>query len=54
VASSVAILGAGANAVVAFPMDRTTDVLALFGVQGEGYVFQPRHHSLTMLGRARH
>ena len=35
----------GAKASVEFLMDRTQDVLALFGVQREDYTFSPRHYS---------
>ena len=35
----------GAKASVEFLMDRTQDVLALFGVQREDYTFAPRHNS---------
>jgi len=35
----------GAKASVEFLMDRVRDVVALFGVQREGYVYEPRHYS---------
>lgn len=35
----------GAKASVEFLMDRTRDVLALFGVQREDYTYAPRHYS---------
>lgn len=35
----------GAKASVEFLMDRTADVVALFGVQREDYTYSPRHYS---------
>jgi len=34
----------GGRASVQFLLDRTADVVALFGVQREDYTFSPRHH----------
>ena len=39
----------GAKASVEFLMDRTADVVALFGVQREDYTFTPRHYSQLRL-----
>lgn len=39
----------GAKASVEFLMDRTSDVVALFGVQREDYTFAPRHYSCLRL-----
>ncbi len=45
----------GAGASVAFLMDRTADVVALFGVQREDYIFAPRHYlSLRLCGYPGH
>ncbi|HVF10166.1 MAG TPA: zinc-binding dehydrogenase [Abditibacteriaceae bacterium] len=45
----------GAKASVEFLMDRTEDVLALFGVQREEYTFAPRHYmSLRLCGYPGH
>ena len=35
-------------------MDRTGDVLALFGVQRENFTYAVRHHSLTLCGYKGH
>jgi len=51
-ASSVDCVGSKAS--VELLLDRTRDVLALFGVQREDYVFRPRHHSLTVCGYKGH
>jgi threonine dehydrogenase-like Zn-dependent dehydrogenase len=40
----------GAKASVEFLMDRTADVVALFGVQREEYAFAPRHWAGTSGG----
>jgi threonine dehydrogenase-like Zn-dependent dehydrogenase len=44
----------GAKASVEFLMDRTTDVVALFGVQRTDYVYGPRHNDLTLCGYKGH
>jgi threonine dehydrogenase-like Zn-dependent dehydrogenase len=44
----------GAKSSVEFLMDRTTDVVALFGVQREDYVYSPRHNSLRLCGYKGH
>jgi threonine dehydrogenase-like Zn-dependent dehydrogenase len=44
----------GAKASVEFLMDRVRDVVALFGVQREDYVFKPRHNSLRLCGYPGH
>lgn len=44
----------GAKASVAFLMDHCSDVVALFGVQREDFVFQPRHFSLRLCGYKGH
>lgn len=44
----------GAKASVEMLMDRTTDVLALFGVQRQDYVYAPRHNALTLCGYKGH
>jgi len=44
----------GAKASVEFLMDRTSDVVALFGVQREDYTFAPRHYSLRLCGYKGH
>ena len=44
----------GSNASVAALMDNTSDILALFGVQREDYIYQPRHKRLTILGYKGH
>jgi len=44
----------GAQSSVAFLMDRTDDVLALFGVQREDYIYRPRHTRLTLCGYRAH
>ena len=44
----------GAKATVEFLMDRTDDVVALFGVQREDYVYQPRHNSRRLCGYRGH
>ena len=44
----------GAKTTVEFLMDRTADVVALFGVQREDYVYQPRHHSIRLCGYKGH
>ena len=44
----------GAKTSVAFLMDHCSDVVALFGVQREDYVFQPRHFSLRLCGYKGH
>ena len=44
----------GLKQSVEFLMDRTTDVVALFGVQREDYVYRPRHHSLRLCGYKGH
>ena len=44
----------GAKASVEFLMDRTSDAVALFGVQREMYAFEPRHYTLRLLGYGGH
>jgi threonine dehydrogenase-like Zn-dependent dehydrogenase len=44
----------GAKASVEFLMDRTSDVVALFGVQREDYTFAPRHYTLRLCGYKGH
>ncbi len=44
----------GASASVAFLMDHTSDVVALFGVQREDYIFRPRHYHLRLCGYKGH
>jgi len=44
----------GAKATVEFLMDQTSDVVALFGVQREDYIFRPRHYSLRLCGYKGH
>ena len=44
----------GAKAAAEFLMDRTRDVVALFGVQREDFTFAVRHHSLTLCGYKGH
>jgi threonine dehydrogenase-like Zn-dependent dehydrogenase len=44
----------GAKSSVEFLMDRTTDVVALFGVQREDYTYAPRHGSLRLCGYKGH
>jgi threonine dehydrogenase-like Zn-dependent dehydrogenase len=44
----------GAKTSVEFLMDRTIDVVALFGVQREDYVYQPRHNNLRLCGYKGH
>jgi threonine dehydrogenase-like Zn-dependent dehydrogenase len=44
----------GAKASVEFLMDRTADVVALFGVQRESYEFAPRHYTLRLCGYKGH
>lgn len=44
----------GAKTTVEFLMDRTADVVALFGVQREDYVYQPRHNSVRLCGYRGH
>ncbi|MGJ3241960.1 MAG: zinc-dependent alcohol dehydrogenase [Opitutales bacterium] len=44
----------GAKASVEFLMDRSSDVVALFGVQRETYAFEPRHFSLRLCGYGGH
>ena len=44
----------GAKAAAEFLMDRTGDVLALFGVQRENFTYAVRHHSLTLCGYKGH
>jgi threonine dehydrogenase-like Zn-dependent dehydrogenase len=44
----------GAKASVEALMDRTSDVVALFGVQREDYTFAPRHYSLRLCGYKGH
>lgn len=44
----------GAKRSVEFLMDRTQDVLALFGVQREDYTFSPRHYRLRLCGYKGH
>ena len=44
----------GSAASVGFLMDRTADVVALFGVQREDYAYGVRHHTLTLCGYKGH
>ena len=44
----------GLKESVEFLMDRTSDVVALFGVQREDYTFRPRHFSLRLCGYKGH
>jgi threonine dehydrogenase-like Zn-dependent dehydrogenase len=44
----------GAKSSVEFLMDRTRDVVALFGVQREAYTFAPRHYTLRLCGYKGH
>ena len=44
----------GAKATVEWLMDRTTETVALFGVQREDYTFAPRHYSLKIIGYPGH
>ncbi len=44
----------GAKAAAEFLMDRTGDVVALFGVQREDFTFAVRHHTLTLCGYKGH
>jgi len=44
----------GAKKSVEFLMDRTSDAVALFGVQREDYVYAPRHNSLRLCGYKGH
>ncbi len=44
----------GAKASVEFLMDRTSDVVALFGVQREDYTFAVRHYTLRLCGYKGH
>ena len=44
----------GAKTSVEWLMDRTTDVLALFGVQREPYLYAPRHNRLRLCGYPGH
>lgn len=44
----------GLKATVEFLMDRTSDVVALFGVQREDYTFAVRHYSLRLCGYKGH
>ena len=44
----------GARASVEFLMDRTDDVVALFGVQREDYVYRPCHNRLRLCGYKGH
>ena len=44
----------GAKASVEFLMDRTSEDVALFGVQREMYAFEPRHYTLHLLGYGGH
>lgn len=53
-ALDVAVDCVGARASVEFLMDRTDDVVALFGVQREAYTFAVRHYSLTLCGYKGH
>ena len=45
---------AGGRAAVEFLMDRTADVVTLFAVQREDYVFRPVHRSLRLCGYPGH
>lgn len=44
----------GAKTSVEWLMDRTRDVVALFGVQREAYTFAPRHYTLRLCGYPGH
>ena len=44
----------GFESSVAFLMDRTADIVALFGVQREPYTYAPRHSGLTVFGYKGH
>ena len=44
----------GAKESVEFLMDRTRDVVALFGVQREDYIYTPRHSDLRLCGYKGH
>ena len=44
----------GAKATVEFLLDRTSDVVALFGVQREDYTFAVRHYTVTLCGYKGH
>ena len=44
----------GAKATVEFLLDRTSDVVALFGVQREDYTFAVRHYPVTLCGYKGH
>ncbi|NQU10240.1 zinc-binding dehydrogenase [bacterium] len=44
----------GGKVSVEFLMDRTTDAVALFGVQREDYTYQPRHNRLRLCGYQGH
>ena len=44
----------GAKVSVEFLMDRTADVVALFGVQREDYAYAPRHSGLRLCGYKGH
>jgi threonine dehydrogenase-like Zn-dependent dehydrogenase len=44
----------GAKSSVEYLMDRTQDVLGLFGVQRENYTYAPRHNMLTICGYKGH
>ena len=44
----------GAKESVEFLLDNTSDVIALFGVQREDYVYQPKHYNKTLVGYKGH
>ena len=44
----------GAWSSVSFLLDRATDVLALFGVQREDYIYSPRHNHVRLCGYQGH
>jgi threonine dehydrogenase-like Zn-dependent dehydrogenase len=44
----------GAKETVEFLMDRTREIVALFGVQREDYTYAPRHSGLTLYGYGGH
>lgn len=44
----------GAKASVSFLMERTSDVVALFGVQREDFIYSPRHGNLRLCGYRGH
>ncbi|MEE4195867.1 MAG: zinc-binding dehydrogenase [Anaerolineae bacterium] len=44
----------GLKASAEFLLDHSTEVVALFGVQREDYLFSPRHYGLTLLGYKGH